>query len=155
MNLSQAPKSKRNLSMTGGRSSEDLDVYAVESKLQAYEARMKQAVENRAQRQKKVPIGLESSVYKSQSYLKTKAEREQSDYFSSFEKNVLKRAEIAKRAKLLNEERQARSYYDIEERRAKQEQIQTRLAERKQEKSKQEALLMKKNLLRKQETSKG
>lgn len=68
---------------------------------------------------------------------------------------MVKRTEIAKRQKLIDEERQARTYYDTEERKQKHLKIRENLDQKKQEKSKMFAMLDKKNLLRNQGLSKG
>lgn len=61
---------RRNIrSVSGTRSNEDADAEEIEAKLSSFEARMRQAVENRMQRQKKASFGLDKTTSKTQACL--------------------------------------------------------------------------------------
>ena len=66
---------------------------------------------------------MQSHTHKADSKLLQKSQKELSDYFSEFERNVLKRNEIAKRQKKLEGEKLAQIYYEKEGRLIKNTEI--------------------------------
>ena len=90
------------------------EVEAIQSGLQRYEQRMRQATELRQKKQQELKTNMQNLTSKVNEKLDFKVLKIENDYNSEFEKNVLKRQKIEEKKKKKAEENNANHEFDME-----------------------------------------